>query len=74
MKIIKKLKAILLRQKPMDEDQILAAYMTSLSNGIKPAPLFARDFVRTVERHHGIGNKKEVAFRDEESIDTTILR
>ena len=52
MKIIKKLKAILLRQKPMD----------------------ARDFVRTVERHHGIGNKKEVAFRDEESIDTTILR
>ena len=66
MRILKKLKAKLLRQTPMTAEEMLAAYMRALSTGIKPTPLFVRDFVRLVEEHHGIGGKKEVAFLEEE--------
>jgi len=66
MNILKKLKAKLLRQTPMTAEEMLAAYMRELSTGIKPTPLFVRDFVRIVEGHHGIGGKKELAFLEEE--------
>ena len=66
MNILKKLKAKLLRQTPMTAEEMLAAYMRALSTGIKPTPLFVRDFVRIVEGHHGIGGKKELAFLEEE--------
>ena len=66
MNILKKLKAKLLGQRPMTEAEMLGAYMKALSTGIKPTPLFVRDFVRIVEGHHGIGGKKELAFLEEE--------
>lgn len=66
MKILKKLKSKLLGQKPMTAEEMLGAYMKALSTGIKPTPLFVRDFVRLVEEHHGIGAKKELAFLEEE--------
>lgn len=66
MNILKKLKAKLLQQEPMTEEQMLAAYMQATARGVKPTPLFVRDFVRIVEGHHGIGGEKELAFLEEE--------
>lgn len=56
MKFIKMIKARLLRQKPLDEDEILLIYMQACKH-LKPMNLFAKDFVRLVEAHHGIGRK-----------------
>jgi|GEM_PF-2282285 len=53
MRFLKKIKARLLRQKPLSHDDILLIYMEA-SRHMKPAPLFARDFVRLVEARHGI--------------------
>ena len=66
MRILKKLKAKLLGQRPMTAEEMLGAYMKALSTGIKPTPLFVRDFVRIVEGHHGIVAKNELAFLEEE--------
>jgi len=57
--MIKRIKALLLGQKPLDEDQILQIYMDAAKH-IKPAPLFAKDFVRLVEAKHGIVGKYRV--------------
>ncbi len=57
--MIKRIKAYLLSQKPLDEDQILQIYMDAAKH-IKPAPLFAKDFVRLVEAKHGIVGKYRV--------------
>ena len=57
--MIKRIKALLLEQKPIDEDQILQLYMDAAKH-IKPAPLFAKDFVRLVEAKHGIVGKYKV--------------
>mgnify|MGYP003626620910 FL=1 len=57
--MIKRIKALLLGQKPLDEDQILQLYMDAAKH-IKPAPLFAKDFVRLVEAKHGIVGKYKV--------------
>lgn len=59
MRLIKNLKSRLLHQAPMDEDQILLTYMQACKH-LKPAQLFAKDFVRLVEAHHGIGHRHEV--------------
>ena len=66
MNILKKLKAKLLHQEPMTEEEMLSAYMRATARGVKPTPLFVRDFVRIVEGHHGIGGKKELPFLEEE--------
>jgi hypothetical protein len=66
MNILKRLKAKILKQTPMNEEEMLSAYMKATARGVKPTPLFVRDFIRIVEGHHGIGGKKEVAFIDEE--------
>jgi hypothetical protein len=57
--MIKRIKALLLGQKPLDEDQILQLYMDAAKH-IKPAPLFAKDFARLIEAKHGIVGKYEV--------------
>ena len=57
--MIKRIKALLLGQKPLEEDQILQLYMDAAKH-IKPAPLFAKDFVRLVEAKHGIVGKYRV--------------
>jgi len=74
MNILKKLKAKLLNQKPMTEEEMLSAYMKATAKGVKPTPLFVRDFVRIVEGHHGIADRKEVAFTNEHEIDPEIRR
>ena len=53
MRILKRLKAKLLGQKPIDHDDLLRIYMNAAKE-MKPAPQFATDFVRLVEAHHGI--------------------
>jgi hypothetical protein len=53
MRLLKRIKAKLLRQYPMEHDDILQTYMSAAS-AVKPGPLFATDFVRLVEAHHGI--------------------
>jgi hypothetical protein len=53
MRILKRLKAKLLGQKPIDHDELLRIYMHACKE-MKPAPQFATDFVRLVEAHHGI--------------------
>ena len=53
MRLLKRLKAKLLRQKPIDHDELLRIYMHAAKE-MKPAPQFATDFVRLVEAHHGI--------------------
>ena len=53
MRILKRLKAKLLGQKPIDHDDLLRIYMHAAKE-MKPAPQFATDFVRLVEAHHGI--------------------
>ncbi len=59
MRLLKRLKAKLLGQKPLEEDQILQIYMDAAKH-IKPAPLFAKDFARLIEAKHGIVGKYEV--------------
>ena len=59
MKLIKRLKAKLLGQKPLNHDEIMFAYMDAAKH-IKPAPLFAKDFARLIEAKHGIVGKYEV--------------
>jgi hypothetical protein len=56
---LKRLKAKLLGQKPLDHDEIIFAYMDAAKH-IKPAPLFAKDFARLIEAKHGIVGKYEV--------------
>ncbi len=51
--MFKRLKAKLLRQKPLDDDEILTIYMEA-ARQMKVAPMFAKDFVRLVEAKHGI--------------------
>ena len=59
MRLLKRLKAKLLGQKPLDQDEIMFAYMDAAKH-IKPAPLFAKDFARLIEAKHGIVGKYEV--------------
>jgi hypothetical protein len=59
MRLLKRLKAKLLGQKPLDHDEIMFAYMDAAKH-IKPAPLFAKDFARLIEAKHGIVGKYEV--------------
>ena len=59
MRLLKRLKAKLLGQKPLDHDEIMFAYMDAAKH-IKPAPLFAKDFARLIEAKHGIIGKYEV--------------
>ena len=51
--IFKRLKALLLGQKPLDDEEILLVYMEAAKQ-MKTADLFAKDFVRLVEAKHGI--------------------
>ena len=53
MRILKRLKAKLLGQKPIGHDDLLRIYMHAAKE-MKPAPQFATDFARLVEAHHGI--------------------
>ena len=53
MRILRRIKAKLLGQKPIDHDDLLRIYMNAAKE-MKPAPQFATDFVRLVEAHHGI--------------------
>lgn len=57
--MFKRLKAKLLRQKPLDDDEILTIYMEA-ARQMKVAPMFAKDFVRLVEAKHGITGKYKV--------------
>jgi len=59
MRLLKRLKAKLLGQKPLGHDEIMFAYMDAAKH-IKPAPLFAKDFARLIEAKHGIVGKYEV--------------
>lgn len=59
MRLLKRLKAKLLGQKPLDHDEIMFAYVDAAKH-IKPAPLFAKDFARLIEAKHGIVGKYEV--------------
>jgi hypothetical protein len=56
MRLLKRLKAKLLGQKPLDHDEIMFAYMDAAKH-VKPAPLFAKDFARLIEAKHGIVGK-----------------
>lgn len=53
MRLLKRIRAKLLKQKPIDHDELLRIYMHAAKE-MKPAPQFATDFVRLVEAHHGI--------------------
>ena len=53
MELLKRIKAKLLRQKPMTDDDTLRVYMEAARHS-KQGDQFARDFVRLVESHHGI--------------------
>ncbi len=57
--MLKRLKAKLLKQKPLDDDEILTIYMEA-ARQMKMAPMFAKDFVRLVEAKHGITGKYKV--------------
>jgi len=59
MMMIKRLKALLLGQKPLDDEEILLVYMEAAKQ-MKTADLFAKDFVRLVEAKHGIVGKYKV--------------
>ncbi len=60
MKLVARIKALLLRQKPLSEDEIMFCYMEAVRH-MKPAPMFARDFARLIEAKHGIVAKHEVS-------------
>jgi len=62
--MLRRLKAKMLGQKPLSEDEIMVAYMDA-AKYIKPAPLFARDFARLIEAKHGIGAKHKVEAPDD---------
>ena len=53
MRLLKRIRAKLLNQKPINHDELLRIYMHA-AREMKPAPQFATDFVRLVEAHHGI--------------------
>jgi hypothetical protein len=53
MRLVSRIKALLLRQKPLCDDDIMMCYMDAARH-MKPTPLFARDFARLVEARHGI--------------------
>ena len=57
--IFKRIKALLLGQKPLDDEQILLIYMEAAKQ-MKTADMFAKDFVRLVEAKHGIVGKYKV--------------
>jgi len=57
--IFKRIKALLLGQKPLDDEEILLLYMEAAKQ-MKTADLFAKDFVRLVEAKHGIIGKHKV--------------
>lgn len=59
MKLVSRIKALLLKQKPLDDDEILLAYMEAAKH-MKPANLFARDFARIIEAKHGIVSSYKV--------------
>jgi hypothetical protein len=59
MRLVSRIKALLLRQKPLSDDEILLCYMQAARH-MKPTPLFARDFARLVEAKHGIVSRHEV--------------
>tara|TARA_R110002167_G_C12367477_1_gene623790 strand:- start:101 stop:301 length:201 start_codon:yes stop_codon:yes gene_type:complete len=59
MQLLKRLKAKLLGQKPLDHDEIMFVYMDAAKH-VKPAPLFAKDFARLIEAKHGIVGKYRV--------------
>jgi len=61
--MIKRLKAMLLGQKPLDDEQILLVYMEA-ARQMKTADMFAKDFVRLVEAKHGIVGKYKVKPRE----------
>ncbi len=54
MRLLNRIKALALKQHPMEHEKILATYMDAAKE-MKPGPQFATDFVRLVEAHHGIG-------------------
>jgi len=53
VRLLKRIRAKLLNQKPINHDELLRIYMHA-AREMKPAPQFATDFVRLVEAHHGI--------------------
>ena len=53
MRLVSRIKALLLRQRPLCDDDIMLCYMEAARH-MKPTPLFARDFARLVEARHGI--------------------
>lgn len=53
MRLLKRIRAKLLNQKPIGHEELLRIYMHA-AREMKPAPQFATDFVRLVEAHHGI--------------------
>lgn len=53
MRLLKRIRAKLLNQKPIGHEELLRIYMHAAKE-MKPAPQFATDFVRLVEAHHGI--------------------
>ncbi len=57
--MLKRLKAKLLKQKPLDDDEILTIYMEA-ARQMKMAPMFAKDVVRLVGAKHGITGKYKV--------------
>ena len=52
MRLVSRIKAMLLRQRPLCDDDIMMCYMEAARH-MKPTPLFARDFARLVEARHG---------------------
>jgi hypothetical protein len=59
MRLVSRIKALLLRQKPLCDDQIMMCYMEAARH-MKPTPLFARDFARLIEARHGIVSSHDV--------------
>jgi hypothetical protein len=59
MRLVLRIKALLLRQKPLSDDEIWLCYMEAARH-MKPTPMFARDFARLVEAKHGIVSRHEV--------------
>lgn len=51
--LLARLRALLKLQKPLSDEDALAIYMEAARH-MKTSNLFAIDFVRAVERHHGI--------------------
>tara|TARA_R100001244_G_scaffold89809_2_gene68254 strand:+ start:158 stop:355 length:198 start_codon:yes stop_codon:yes gene_type:complete len=62
--MLRRLKAKILGQKPLSDEDIMVAYMDA-AKYIKPAPLFAQDFARLIEAKHGIGAPHNVKAPDD---------